>query len=76
VPLAFWLEPATPVEVPVTLVACCSSTSLISMNSLISWPFVISGRTWVDGAGAASSPGCEGRWLSLLGGIVSLVFQV
>jgi hypothetical protein len=60
-PPAFWLEHAAPAEVPTVLVAYCSSTSSTSSKASISWPSSICDRVWVDGSGAASSPGHERR---------------
>jgi hypothetical protein len=72
--LTFWLELATPAEVPVTLIGYYSSTSSISAKASISWPSTIFGMTWVDGVGAASSPDHKKHWLSLLAGIVRVDF--
>jgi hypothetical protein len=55
-----------PTEVPITLVVCCSSTCSISAKALIYWPSAICGRHWVDGRGAASSPGHD---------LISVFFQ-
>jgi hypothetical protein len=49
---------------------------LISKKASISWPSVICGRDWVDGSGAASSPGHERRWVTLLGGIITVFFEL
>jgi hypothetical protein len=67
VPPAFCLELATPAEVSATLVACCNSSSLISVKASISWPSVICGKAWVDGSGTTLSPSHKRRWLILLG---------
>jgi hypothetical protein len=62
------------VEVSAPLATCCSSTSLIFWKASFSCPSVICGRAWEDGSGVALSPGCERRWLTLLGGTVRVVF--
>jgi hypothetical protein len=66
VPPASWLEHVASTEVPITLVVCCSSTCSISVKALIYWPSAICGRHWVDGRGAALSPGHD---------LVSVFFQ-
>jgi hypothetical protein len=43
-PLASWLEPVAPAEVPVILAMCCTSISLISAKASISWPSSICGE--------------------------------
>jgi hypothetical protein len=55
--------------------ACCSSISSISTKVSISWTSSIRGRVWVDGSVVASSPDHKRRWLTLLGGIVRVVFR-
>jgi hypothetical protein len=76
VPPTLWLEPAALTEVPATLTAYCSSSSSILMKASISRPSPIFSKTWVDGSGAASSPSHKRRWLTLLGGIIRVFFEL
>jgi hypothetical protein len=43
-PLASWLEPVTPAEVPVILAMCCTSISLISAKASSHGPHRFVGR--------------------------------
>jgi hypothetical protein len=70
----FDLNPSPPAEVPMMLATCCSSTSSILVKASISWSSSICGRVWVDGGDAVSSPSRERHWITLLGGIVRVIF--
>jgi hypothetical protein len=80
-PLRLWLDPATMVEA-LLLAGCCNSTSGTSLKAMFSRPSAMVDRFWMGGWflvevwGKALSPDRRRHWLTLLGDIFKVIFDL